>query len=463
MSTPTGKPLNPTDPFADVSSHETWERAGPERQNSGDDDDPLRSPHVPKRAHARAGAEWLSNANEDDPARSPYAPPKARGRPSVGQSDFVKSEDAAPLAPLRTLEGLREHSAERRHAVEGDGSRRYSDDAAGRTRASAMPVSRERDDHSPMTAFEDTTAPRHLVDPDPPQPAHSNSRRHETPAAAHRDESWSDLERLEASLRRIQREQTAARLPRATQLPPVPGLAPVDEMFDDDYRSPRSLEPERLVPPAALMSRSDRLLWPLCILIASIFAAPIVYYLSVGGWALPTAHGPQMASVDPTPAVAPSIPKKSANQSRPKTMIPGGLAQAKISSQRTKTSRTARLSEGETVAMLQPAETGTQPPPSNKPIRTLDPEEIKLLIKQGEQFAEAGDLVTARLLFQRAAEAGDATAATALGATYDPTVLAKLGVVGMSADLEKARFWYQKAVSLGSSDAKRRLDLLANR
>jgi TPR repeat protein len=54
-------------------------------------------------------------------------------------------------------------------------------------------------------------------------------------------------------------------------------------------------------------------------------------------------------------------------------------------------------------------------------------------------------------------------AATALGATYDPTVLAGLRAVGVEADVVKARFWYQKAVSLGSSDAKRRLDLLANR
>lgn len=88
---------------------------------------------------------------------------------------------------------------------------------------------------------------------------------------------------------------------------------------------------------------------------------------------------------------------------------------------------------------------------------------MREVAEQGEQFAEVGDLVTARLLFQRAAEAGDATAATALGATYDPTVIEKIGVVGISADVEKARFWYQKAWNLGSSDAKRRLDLLANR
>jgi TPR repeat protein len=66
-------------------------------------------------------------------------------------------------------------------------------------------------------------------------------------------------------------------------------------------------------------------------------------------------------------------------------------------------------------------------------------------------------------VFQRAAEAHDANAALALAATYDPTVLSKLGVVGMSADLEKARTWYQKAESLGSADAARRLRALANR
>ena len=77
--------------------------------------------------------------------------------------------------------------------------------------------------------------------------------------------------------------------------------------------------------------------------------------------------------------------------------------------------------------------------------------------------AGLGDVVTARTAFQRAAEAGDAKAAVALGATYDPTVLAKLGVVGISADVAKARSWYQKAEKLGSPDARQRLELLADR
>jgi TPR repeat protein len=173
-------------------------------------------------------------------------------------------------------------------------------------------------------------------------------------------------------------------------------------------------------------------------------------------------HDPQMASVDPM-VVAPSISKRERQPIRAQDDDSGSLAEDKISSQRTRTARTARLSEGETMAMLRPGETGIQASPSNETVRVLGSEEIKLLTRQGEQFAEAGDLVTARVLLKRAAEADDATAATALGATYDPTVIAKLGVVGIGADVEKARFWYRKAASLGSTDAKRRLDFLANR
>jgi hypothetical protein len=147
-----------------------------------------------------------------------------------------------------------------------------------------------------------------------------------------------------------------------------------------------------------------------------------------------------------------------AQDDHPETSAPG-----EISSEQTETSQTATISESATVAMSEPAATGAESPPSSKAVRALDPEELKVLTRQGEQFASAGDLVTARFLFQRAAEAGDATAAMALGATYDPDVLAKLGVIGMGADVEKARSWYQKAESQGSAQATRRLQALANR
>jgi len=93
----------------------------------------------------------------------------------------------------------------------------------------------------------------------------------------------------------------------------------------------------------------------------------------------------------------------------------------------------------------------------------LDAEEIDRLIRRGEQFLAVGDVLAARIAFQRAAEARDGNAAVALGATYDPTELAKLGVVGMRGDVAKAQSWYQKAEEFGSGEARRRLEVLVGR
>jgi TPR repeat protein len=93
----------------------------------------------------------------------------------------------------------------------------------------------------------------------------------------------------------------------------------------------------------------------------------------------------------------------------------------------------------------------------------VQPEEIRLLVQQGERFARDGDIVTARMLFERAAKAGDSAAALALAATYDPIVLTKSGVLGIDTDVAKARTWYQKAQSLGSAQALERLNALASR
>ena len=409
-----GKPLNPINLSTRVS-HKAREGAVTERHLPEDDNGLPRSPYAPKRAHQRAGTEWHPADDDRDPLRSPYAPAKERAQPAV-TSDFAAGDATAPRPPVRAPGSLREHIE--RHAVGADESHLRSHDAV-----------------------------------------HPNMGRHEQPAAEHRDETMSDrdLERLEAILRRLQRQESATRLPRATNRAPVPGLAPPSghrqsgERLGDGFRAPRSLEPQRLPPPPEMPRRNIGT--PVGIAVAIILVATIAYYFAVGGWAPPSepAPAPQTASSDP-PVVAP--PQHDDRATSP---------QSGISSQHSKASQPARSSEGETVATLQPAEPGAQLPPASKATRALDPEEIKLFMKQGEQFIAAGDVVTARIVFQRAAEAGDANAAMALGATYDPTVLAKLGVAGLGADVEKARTWYQKAESLGSTEATRRLAILANR
>jgi hypothetical protein len=313
-----------------------------------------------------------------------------------------------------------------------------------------------------------------------------------------------ELERLVANVRSVQREEAAARLPRAAQLPSALGLAPID----DGPWPARSLEPEYRD-----NLRGPRTIIKTIFLIVSICTVPIAYYFWMGGWdTISGAPPPEVASFNSRPIIPPPKPsseeettptrggdpgnakgeRRTAKSSAGETVAmlqPGtpaaqdsqsstairALDLPKPSSQQERTvsrdddprapakaePRTPNSAAGDTVTMLQPRTPAAQDAPSSPVLRALDSGQIKLLMKQGEQFIAAGDVVTARIAFQRAAEAGDAKAAVALGATYDPTALAKLGVVGISADVAKARSWYQKAEKLGSPEAKQRLEVLA--
>ena len=92
--------------------------------------------------------------------------------------------------------------------------------------------------------------------------------------------------------------------------------------------------------------------------------------------------------------------------------------------------------------------------------QALDSEEIAALVKRAQAFLKTGDIAAARLLLRRAANANSAAAALALGATFDESMLAQLGVLGLRADADQARAWYRKAVELGSTEASRRLEAL---
>jgi hypothetical protein len=106
-----------------------------------------------------------------------------------------------------------------------------------------------------------------------------------------------------------------------------------------------------------------------------------------------------------------------------------------------------------------------EPPPAAPPpaprLRSIDSEELALLLKRGEELIQQGDIAAARLMLTRAAEAGAARAALTLGATYDADMLRKLRVMGVTADAAKARAWYEKAAQYGSGEASRRLEQFA--
>ena len=120
-----------------------------------------------------------------------------------------------------------------------------------------------------------------------------------------------------------------------------------------------------------------------------------------------------------------------------------------------------------TVAVTPPAASENPdmaPPPqpaNNRQVLRLDSEEIATLLKRGGELLAHGDLAAARLVFRRAAEAGSADGALALGTTFDPAVLQRLGTIGAAANLARARKWYERAAELGSSTASQQLAGLA--
>jgi hypothetical protein len=96
-------------------------------------------------------------------------------------------------------------------------------------------------------------------------------------------------------------------------------------------------------------------------------------------------------------------------------------------------------------------------------IHRLDPDEIASAITRANALIASGDLAAARLVLRRPADSGDARAAMALAETYDPAILAKLGVHGVVPDLAMARGWYEKAKQFGATEASQRLELLASK
>lgn len=159
--------------------------------------------------------------------------------------------------------------------------------------------------------------------------------------------------------------------------------------------------------------------------------------------------GPALASADPAAAAMPRSPGIAARA--PSAEVPA-----------------ARPSPP--VAIATPAPNVAPPPapqpietrPPTQPSRTLGREEIDILFSQGEAFVRVGDFVSARVVFRRAAESRDVRAALALGATYDPILLARMGARGITPDVAQAREWYTRARDYGSREAAERLQALAN-
>jgi TPR repeat protein len=88
---------------------------------------------------------------------------------------------------------------------------------------------------------------------------------------------------------------------------------------------------------------------------------------------------------------------------------------------------------------------------------------IAVLLQRGNEKLRLGDILSARLYFERAAAAGSEEGAMGAGRTYDPGYLASVDAPGLQADVKRAIDWYRVAAAArGDPEAQKRIDALTS-
>ena len=499
MSTPSGKPFDPIDD----PPHRSQTASDKSRGQSQHEDDPVRSPYAPKRARLlralpRAEAKaplvdlprFLLGADQlrTDPAESRPAS-RASELPSNEPSKANGEQQGDPAAP--PFDGGQEPPFAREAASEDSHTSTQATQASAETHPPSQGAERPKDKPSGAGDIERLEA------------------------------SLRWLNHQSAELRRPYADQLTPPAARQSAASTGEGAAVKRSLEPETLVAPALMRAQRRKMDGPLATIRG----PLLILVAGLIAAPAVYFIAGRSAPAPDVprEAPKLAAAEPqatAPPLLPALQKDGrSNEHRADDVatapngetsddpapvlgaavstepmpqassraIPAGdenipvppasRSEIRVATAISPVSRsevsvppaTLPVSRSEPsvspVSPPAPPATRSDPPvsPPAPPIRRVDPADIELLVKQGEQFMAVGDVAAARIVFQRAAQAGDAAAALAMGATYDPLVLNKIGVVGVTADPDKARGWYVKAQQLGSPEAPRRLELLAHR
>jgi hypothetical protein len=103
-------------------------------------------------------------------------------------------------------------------------------------------------------------------------------------------------------------------------------------------------------------------------------------------------------------------------------------------------------------AAAQDAQQAGSPPPTASP--RLSTEEMAALLARGDSLLSVGDVASARLFYERVADAGGGLAAVRLGETFDQFFLDRVRLRSVRGDPDAALFWYRRARDLGATDAE---------
>jgi TPR repeat protein len=156
-------------------------------------------------------------------------------------------------------------------------------------------------------------------------------------------------------------------------------------------------------------------------------------------------------------AARPANSEPAPDNATPRRIQPAGLTS--VSPSRDEIAAAYQGAVKSKVVAIEPATQAAVPAEAAPPpaARRIAPDELAALLKRAKGLLAIGDITSARLLLERAADAQEADAALMLAGTYDPQVLGTQDMRSITPDPAAARLWYQKAAQLGSVDARRRL------
>ena len=100
------------------------------------------------------------------------------------------------------------------------------------------------------------------------------------------------------------------------------------------------------------------------------------------------------------------------------------------------------------------------PPP---PHLALPATEIEELLTRGDTFLRGGDVTSARLFYERVANAGIGQGAMRMGATFDSSFLGRIGLGSARGDPVKAQSWYRRAIELSRTEIEHQPNALKMR
>jgi hypothetical protein len=179
-------------------------------------------------------------------------------------------------------------------------------------------------------------------------------------------------------------------------------------------------------------------------------AKPSEATLSIGGLAMtPPAAGAAQSATLAVPAPTPAALEWEAKpvlEISPSVVPPGPGPRSAVTPTATTSEATSTI---------------TSPAPWKPPSETVfSAAEIAALLARGDWLFATGDVASARLLYERAADAGVARAAVRLAETFDPVSSGLPHLRGLRGDSGTAVFWYRRARDLGATGVASRLKSL---